>query len=544
MKAQMLLMMFLVVSTAFATGETGMTATGIDAVHSSDETTCTVADSFSDAVYAKLAGELGLADAGFVNLTYSYCWQYDRGRSISLTWLVKDSQTSITGNRLSFSAYLSETRDFDAVFTSEESRVLGYTLKNMYISYLLGEEKDDSFYVMINPRYEDGESMCDNLKVIYDSLPWAYFNRDETWDSCSIVLPATTATIRELALPGIGGVDYLGKNLTYIFTGQAEGSYDLEALSNSLACNFQRDEFYIQELDRCYGMYKPEERLYFTASRQFNESWAYVNVYGFMRGKGRVSARLYGKDADKHLEEAKAFISQITLQFFSADLLPELKETEKGGVIIYDSETEGETRYWNYGGEAIIRELVLDRSAPDSTGLRVRRDQMNIYYEGEDIWLTLSEPYLQLYLNEQPDQVVGESKALILPYYDYSDIVITADRVYARVTLDRDDSEAAREALRLKTQPYVETGDWDLNRQVTGEYYYWPMRGRAYPENAGVDGVASSAISGATVKVQDTFSSDYPEFEEWEAGNSNVLPNIMEAILAFLKSLFGGIKTS
>jgi hypothetical protein len=151
----------------------------------------------------------------------------------------------------------------------------------------------------------------------------------------------------------------------------------------------------------------------------------------------------------------------------------------------------------------------------------MRKEVMNTYYTGEDIYVTISEPYIQVFFPEEPNG------PMLLPYYWGRNFVITNDRVYSSIILEENDEDLAIEKIKEFVNPYITTGEWELNMTVTGHYYYYPL----------LEGARAGESLSASTGVQDALSLDYPEFEELEEEEEK--PSLLETIINFFKNLFG-----
>jgi hypothetical protein len=143
-----------------------------------------------------------------------------------------------------------------------------------------------------------------------------------------------------------------------------------------------------------------------------------------------------------------------------------------------------------------------------------------------------------------------------MPYYWDRYFIVTEDRVYSSINLDVNNASTAEEKIKEFVDPFVSTGDWELEMSVTGRWYYpRPLVGMAESGvaraaevsavAAGTSDLASSAVGidggqavtiSASTGVQDLLSQEYPEFEELEEEER---PTLLAMIINFFKNLFG-----
>lgn len=471
--------------------------TPVKIMPSADGEECDISQDFTTSISNQVFTELGLEGKGFQNLTSTRCWTRDNGQSIYMEFMVKDSASDIEGQRVSVSIYANEAEDLGVVFSAEEERVVGYTLKNKYVDYLQ-EGKDVSVYVSIQPVYEEGAD-CNALEDVFGNLQGEkYWN--EYRSNCNIVTKIAISEIRDYVMDGVGGINYFGTELKYQFQGKATGEYNLRALRSSIDCEFGGD-YYDRGLNNCHGTYQEDSRIHFSANKEIGDSYAYINIYGFEGGRGRVSANVRGEDAQDVKNDAEDFFEDITTQFFGEDLTPTLEGTDA------DMLPKGMT---SVRGEADITTLDMDMDAFDE--LDVEINQMNTYYSGDKIHATFSKPYIRVYISEDRE-VVDELKS----YVSSGDsVVITEDAVFSQVVLDEDDPKAAKEALEELTSDYVKTEGWEVERHVTGGNYVF----RAGQETTSTD-----------------ISEQHPELDELEGSSSELLENFLGMLQEILSAL-------
>ncbi len=502
---------------------------------------CNISASFSNSVLGSLRDELNLSDYAYSKLSNSYCYAYDDYTSFNLNFVFKKSESDFVGRSVSVSVYSNTVKDFDSIFTKSENEVLGYNLKEKYADFLINGT-DEEYYVSLSPKYSDEGADCDSLKTFFDSLSGEkYFDSSDYY--CSAVVKTATSNIRNLVSDSVGYVYYFGDKVYYTFTGFSYGSFDLSSLSQSMGCDFSNEDYYYPEIERgCYGIYKKNARLYLSAYREFQNASASVSVYGISEGRGRISVSLYGLDAESHLQETNDFVAQITAKYFGTAYKVPLSTNYDGPVPLRSS---GEF-YSSLSGVASIDTLNLNVN--ELAGFNLSEYQMNKYYQGVNISVSVSEPYIQVRITEPvPEAEVVDSEKMILPpYYSGRTFVITSNRVYSSVTISENDAALAESEVKGFIDKHVQSGSWRFNMSVTQGYYY-PFFGaiekQASPVAVSADlAVASSGLErsenslSAAEGAVDSFSSEHPDFSEFEEDLSE---GLLSKLAGFLQRLFG-----
>jgi len=506
----LLLMSFLSVASAQVGIVQGSSEPAIARVGSA----CNVSQSFLNALKSAILTEMEITGSVYSNFTNVYCYSYDDTGSVSFQLIIKNNKSDYKGTMVSGSLWTSELIDYDLLFTKEESNALSYILKQKYLDYYVNET-DESYYVEITPSYETFDNRCDDLRSFYDDLSGEkYFNEG---DYCSIITKTRTSEIKSLVGPGIGYVNYLGDDIRFHFYGYSEGNYDLASLSGSINCDLSTSNYYYPEFDSsCYGIYKSKSRVYFSTSNSSPDSNIYVSVYGYVNGKAKISASSYGSVSE---QEVNDFVSKATNNYFN--------QAYSVNLIEYD---------YGLSGETIINNLVLDMNAFNE--LKFSERFMDKYYEGDGVYATISEPYIQVYVPESSSQDVMVSRS-IMPYYWNKYFIITKSRVYSEITLNDSDSEVAVSKIKEFIDPYISTGDWSLNMTVTGSYYpiiLYDYGMRAQTAEVGVATATSSLESYGLIGLSDSLSTQYPEIKELEEEPQPV--DLWTLIVNFFKGLF------
>jgi len=462
-----------------------------------DSQNCNVSASFIESAKATINEWMNLSPYSFSNLTSSYCYT----NSVNLRFIFKKSESSIIGKSVSASFYSSDVFDYDLIFTSKENEVIGYSLKQKYVDYLINGT-DEEYYARLSPT----DNKCDELRTYYGTLSGEkYFNDEGSY--CSIVTKTKTSELKNLVDDSVNYINYFGDTVRYTFSGWSEGSYDLAALAASLDCDLSKSNYYYPEFESdCYGIYKDKSRVYFSASS--NNS--YLNFYGIIGGKARITANAYGEGIDE--TEAQAWVDSILSKYFSGQSL-ELK-SNKGS-------------YPTLTATKVVSSFTF--STNSLSDLKVTKDQMNTYYSNDNIYVTISEPFIQVYV---PEDSTTETLS-IMPYYWGRNFVITGNKIYSSINLEENNEALAVEKINEFINPYITTTDWELNMTVTGQWYMpYPIGYRGVVLE---DGLAEAGVSQAT-GVQDSFSQEFPEFEELEEEEP---VGLLQGIINFFKGLFG-----
>jgi len=490
-----------------------------------------------DSVSKDLVSSLNFNNTSFVNVTNKYCWNNAFRTSVSVNLLVKNDSDSLVGKQVSFNFYVNDVVDYDTVFSKEENDNIGYFLKEKYLDYLINGT-DEEFYVSINPEYSsNGDYDCSGLRIFYDSLSKdAYFNEDVY---CQLVVKISISDIKDYAKEGY--VNFFGDKISFSYEGYSVGDFDLNLLKDSLDCDI-KEGYEFDDFGSCYGVFKDENRIYFSSYKEFEKSSVSVSVYGFVNGNARINVNVYGENADNVLGLVNDFVSSITIKYFGKDLSPELKLNEYEGRISPYS-------YKSYTGTARITNLNFNSLSIN--GLKSNEDKMNTYYSDEEnnVYLTISVPFIQVFYSDVDEQVIEGGSDVVskmiapYPYPRQNSFVITKDKVFSQTIIDSDDYDLAVSEIKSVLNKYVNTSDWVLTSRVTsGNYYPYPLM---YAEDgvsvrslsASVESsvsVADSAIPSSGSSFEDSFLSDYPEFDEL---NDDVVEE--KSFLGFLKQLLG-----
>ncbi|MBN1923646.1 MAG: hypothetical protein JW791_02710 [Nanoarchaeota archaeon] len=480
----------------------------VDSYQIRDDISCSVSQDVIDAVQSFLGDNFNLSSYAYSNYSDSYCYFYNDYENIYINFIFKESESDYKGKQVSFSFSTSQVYDFNSVFSDLENKVLGYTLKQKYVDYLISGV-DEEYYVTISNNY-DVKNGCELLRNFYNSLTGEkYFEEDEYY--CSIVAKVKTSELKSLVDDKVGYVYYYTDDLSFTFSGYFEGSFDLEQLYNILDCDLSKNNYYYPEFDSdCYGIYKDKPRIYFSKSESLGDYWVNLYVYGIIGGKAQFNFNAYGEDLS--LASAQAWVNNLLSSYFpSYSLNLELKEEYYSTYI---------------SGESLVEDFTFDASVLIS--LDSRQEQMNTYYEGDNLWITLSEPYIQI----RPSIVLYKTSSEIMPYpYWQQTMVITSDKVFSSITVDDNDESLAVEELNSFVSPFIAPGDWVLDMSVSGHYYIMPLA-----EAGGVDEAAiiqSSAVS--ETGVRDAFSTNYDVFNELEETEQENKQSFWDWVLSLFK---------
>lgn len=477
-----------------------------------EESQCNISSGFIESLINSAKSELNLSSYAFQNVTNTYCYSYDGlSKSISITAMFKDTESSIFGKSVQFSVYSYDTEDFGAVFSPRELEVFDYTLRYKFLDYLINGT-DDLYYISIQPAYtwvtnKSQEESCADLRSYYDSLSGEKYLNSES-GSCSVILKTTTSGIRDLVDDKIGYIYYFGDNIKFSFSGFSSGTFDLQSLATSVNCELSTADYYYPSADfGCYGIFKNEERVYFSASKQLdNSTYAYADIYGYVGGKGKISVNAYGENADALSSEVSTFVHDISVKYFGE---------EYNITLTSQTEDYGTPEYSYLSGSAIIESFNFNEESV--FGMNVSEYQMNTYYTDGTIYITLSEPYLQLFIPESEQEIADRNNAVekLIPYpYWGRNIVITSSKVFSSATIDENNFDTAVQTIKSYVGDYIATGNWELNMTVTGGHYY-PLYG--YAEGArSLDMDESVAVSQTAGGIQDSFSSQNSAFAEFD----------------------------
>jgi len=503
-----IIVLFLVfaVSAGFCASDDGIGVDSVSMVSAGDS--CTLSSESINAVKDFIASEMNTGNLAFSNVTNSYCYSSGDYSSFSVTVLFKENESSILGRSVNAYFYSQDTYDYSIVFSADELDKLDYTLKDKYVKYLINGTSED-FYVILYS-YDD----CSALESYYDSLLGEkYFNQD----SCSIVTKISTSDIKGLSGAPADYVSYLGDSVNFVFSGYSEGSYDLESIADTISCDVS-ERYYFEDVGSdCYAVYVDKSRLYFSSSTTSDDSYTYFSAYGIIGGKVEFSVSAYGdglSDAD-----VQSWVNIIMSAYF-----PEYSLS-----VSFDNSGE----YYKYYS------VVKDGFSFDNYSLSnfdVENYEMNTVYSSGDTYVTVTEPYLQVYFTDYP--VLTSS--LVVPYWS-NYFTVTSNKVYAMIALSSEDEAVAEQSLNELVNGYVSVNDWVLDLNVGGGWYYpYPLRG-----GIGADySVSGSAEDSSNSQLLDLLQSEtagnigsmnVSKFEELEDLSNQ---NWLTSIINFFTNLF------
>jgi len=459
-----------------------------------ERTECNVSNTFVEKIKDSINEQMNLSPYSFSNLTSSYCYN----NHVSLQFLFKETDSSITGKSISISLYASDVFDYDQVFTIQEQNTLDYTLKQEYISYVInGTNKE--YYVSLNPSYDDDyKAKCSDLRDFYETISGEkYFNEDRGY--CNIIIKTSTSGLKSLVNENINYISYLGDEIYFNFNGYTEGSYDLSALAQSLDCELSKSDYYYPEFETdCFGIYKDKIRVYFST----HSNGFYLNFYGFNNGKARLSVNAYGEELNK--DEIQEWVNQVL-----ATYLP--------GQSIDVSEIEDNNNWKSTYTTKIISNFNFNTDLLSDFD-QVKYETETTYTKGNTS-VTISEPYIRI-------NIPTTSSDELMPYYSNKGFIITSSKIYSSTILEENNQALAVEQIKEMINPYINTGEWVLNLTVNSGYYPMPLL---------EGGVArDEAVSQG---VNDAFSQEFPDFEELEEPEES--PSLIQTIVNFFKGLFG-----
>ncbi|VVB74769.1 Uncharacterised protein [Candidatus Tiddalikarchaeum anstoanum] len=495
-----------------------------------DNTQCNISQNFMDSVKTVILSELNLTGYSYSNITSSWCYNYGDYNSISFNILVKESESSIIGKTISSSFYTSTVYDYDILFNAKESEVLDYTLKEKYAQYVVNAT-DESYYVQIYAPY--GGNSCDIMQAYFENLEGEkYFNNNDNY--CSVVVKTRTSQIKSLVSEDISSIYYFGNSIQFNFIGYSEGSYNLEQLSTNMGCELSKLDYYYPEFTTsCYGMYKDTSRLYFYTSTEINGVYVSLDVYGIIGGRGVVSVSAYGDGVSGIESEINNFVSATTSEFFNTAYAVTLSTQES----------------WT-SGTLDINNLELNTDSLN--GFTISQNMMNTYYSMNNTSITITEPYIQVYVPEDlsisggvgvSSSAVSSVDIMPRPYYWSRYFVVTKDKLYSEITLNTTNSALAESKIKEFIDSYVPTSNWVLNMSVVGGYFgpYY-LDGRVSEANTGSISSSSGSniqVSGLTqnqgnLALNDPLSSQHPELTSLETQNQN--KSIITMIVDWVKA--------
>jgi len=517
------LMVLLIISAALGEETSIGVAMPISAISSDSryyDNTCNTSPEFLSMIKNSIITELGLSSYAFNNLTSSYCYGNGDYESINLNFIFKESENSIIGRNVGVNIYSSSTTDFSVVFNEDEINRIDYTLKQNYVEYLVNGT-DSEQYVTLSPRNE-----CSELESFFNTLNGEkYFNQENGY--CSGVIKISISQLKNLIHDSVGYINYLGEKIKFNFEGYAQGTYDLANIAAISKCDLSKNDYYYpSELDGCYGIYKDKTRVYFSTSK----NTTYVSVYGYLNGKAKIEVSAYETvDTD--------FIRESLMNYLGSDYDITLDTTEWGGIQ----------------GSLVINDLSINIDAFNE--FKKQDYQMDTNYYNDNTYLTISEPYISIYVPEERSTSASSSgvveTAKIMPYYWGRSITITKSRVYTSITMNENNEALAEEQIKTFVNEYLATDDWTLKMRVTGDYYYYPilyaeagMTKSSVSERISMDSIQSVNVSGdassgapeqQNTGARDAFTSanqgaDFSELED---------KSIIDTILDFFKGLLG-----
>ncbi|PIN99848.1 hypothetical protein COT72_04655 [archaeon CG10_big_fil_rev_8_21_14_0_10_43_11] len=507
------------------------------------DTQCNVSEGFVDAILPSILEEMRLSGYAYTNVSDTNCYQWSDYKSVNFNIVVKNASSDITGKVLGVSFYVNDVQDYDVVFTPNESKQLGWNLKRRYADHLINGTIEE-FYVQAQPLYNSDtrEYDCDSLRAYYDAISAEKYYEDD-YNQCRVVFKTSSNQIKSLASTHVAYIWYLTDTLSFSFSGYSEGSFDLATLFSSLDCDFGSTQYY-NSVKECFGSYEENTRIYISAQKQFSEeSGAYVSVYGFEDGAGRISVNAYGQDISLFESDILAFVREVTGTYLAQAYEVTLEQ-------------QGDDRYTYISGEAKISSFNFDQSSVE--GLNFYQNQMDSYYEGANVSISVSKPFIRVYVPEQPEEArsvaSSEERSILPPSYWDRNFVITQDRVYSSITLDENNPAKAQEQIKSFIDLYLATGEWNLTMRAGGGVFYplYAEEGIARSldqvsagsaETASLVSAASqdsSATDGGikSTPLEDSFASQYPEFDELEAEEAQ--KSLFENVLSFLRNLFSG----
>jgi hypothetical protein len=529
-----------------------------------EDSKCEIRQSFVDVIIEQVLPEMGLTGYGYREVTQSSCYERGDYNNIYVNVNLKKSAEDYVTKRLSISFHTSTDYDYSVLFTELEDEVIGYTLKRKYVEYL-EKGTDEEYYIRINPKYSEGKTNCDSLRDYYNGLTGEKYFNDE-YGYCSAVLKTRTSQIKSLVSKNIGGVYYFSDKLRFNFAGYSEGSFDLESIASSGACDLSRQDYYYPELvSKCYGIYKDKTRIHFSASHRRDNWNAYLSVYGYLNGQGIISVNAYGKNINE--QEVLDFVKEKTLEYLGTAYSLTLS---RSGAETITSLRDESFEYSSLSGRAEITGLEIKASALE--GLELRDYVTSKEYWSENVSISISEPYVQVYVPEELGEATVE-KALVgipHPYYWGRSFTITSSRVYSNINLEENNPALAEQRIKEFVDPFIQTGSWNLSMTVTGSYYPRPLIGMveagvarsistdAVMDVGGGSGVAlgvdseagTQAVSAVSaeesveavtgpIALSDSFSSEFADFAELEKAEKKESTNVIGTIVNFIKSLFG-----
>gem|GEM_PF-6550717 len=367
-------------------------------------------------------------------------------------------------------------------------------------------------------------------------------------------MKTNSASVKNLVVSGVGWVNYYGEKVNFRFEGEAGGNFNLGEIRSNLSCGDSSD---YDNLENCTMTYRNENRVYFSDHTQIGSAWVNVNVYGYLNSNGRVVVSIGKKGTRINLENIKNFTKATTEKYFGKDLTPSIKEKKN----VYDK------NHSYYYGEAKLVNMKFNESALKD--FKKTKDQMNTNYAKNNISITVSQPYLQIYINEQPKEVIdarsNDEKMMIWPYRRAA-ITITKDKVYTDTVVDKMDPDLAVKKLNEKVSPYTFVDNWEVKGHVTRAY---PIRVMAADVRGGM-GIAEDVVvsapstapaimgensnitftttdkMGASAQIQDknsnsmmdSFENDYPEFKDIQKPEESSLTNLIKKLAKIISEIF------
>jgi hypothetical protein len=335
----------------------------------------------------------------------------------------------------------------------------------------------------------------------------------------------------------VQSVYYFSDVVKFHFVGYSEGDYNLASIAASLRCDLSNQDYYYPDYTSdCYGIYKDKTRLYFSSYESLTDtSSVSVSVYGIAGGRGRVSVYAYGSEDETILALINDFVSKTTLDYFG---------TAYSVPVDYNG--------YSYEGSLRIDNLAINEEKLST--LNLSEYTMNKYYSSDNVYVTITEPYIQVYVPE--DTLVSSSSTgsaeiaisstssdvMIRPYYWGRYFIITADKVYSEMTLAENNMSLAETKLKEFVDGYVSSNGWTLEMDVTGNYYY-PILYNDVVRSAGVGAMESSgqatnggAPSGSfSGTLADPLAINHADFSEFETEENK---GLLQTLIDYITGLF------
>jgi hypothetical protein len=507
-----LLLAFILLPSVFALTEIVVSSAGVPSMAEPDgkivENECNLTAEEMDAIKSFAASSFGIS-ASLINVSNSHCYNYSGQKSIYANLITKVSESDILIKSISFSMSSYETIDYDFLMEGK-SDYFDYTLKNKYYSYKINST-DEEYYIGISYYYDENYSSNDfreDLLGYYESIAGEKYYFDD-YGYPAIVFKAKTSELLSI-IPGFKSqISYYGSELSFTFTGNSQGNYDLATIAKTNNCNIisgSRYYDYDSFSDECYGSYIDKERIYFSVS-DYSENYSmYLSLYGIKGYKAEISAGYYGEVSEQEVIE---FINDNLGRYFPG--------IEYSPVF--------EKNYESYYYSSIVKDFVYDNSI--FLGLNVSIDRQNTNYYSDDVYVSVIEPHISLYSSSE--RILSLDSKILPPFYGRSTI-ITKDNVYSLITIKENDENLAKTGLNEMLSGVVQTNDWNLNMSLRQYSYY---RGIEYASDSVKAGLGEQS-SANTFMANLVSSFDESNFEGLESNDS-----VWESIVGFFSSLLG-----